>query len=953
MMSLLQHVCEAIAVLYNIQSTPAQQQHAHKYLLEVSSSQDAWGVAGELLAMPDVETRHYGANLLYTKVKNDWATLPETAREDLHRNLLQYLQAHSTSTNKRANIPIAARLANVIVVVTLKRPGGVQALFNELAPMVETSPDLVLEILTVIPSHGALDRMYGQEQGMRLHLHKIAPDVMEVIKQLFLKRDAAIVHKLVDCLGAWQQHLDLSLEFLHKHGIIILLVSLCTSDPKDTVLISEVCEMLANVLCQDMEEDEEREHDKPPLCTEGCEVIIDMIVGFRAVYEQTFVSGSFAVYRPIVQLTTAVCECEIERLSKGDAKSLQLIDLMVLYASSNNTVIVQETFECWLRLQDIEVSERHPSLRAPLYAHLIGILLPTACLPMDFVSFDHHVSGFQFDDDEDGFLRFRSATSEVLLSTYYILGQTFFDAVFRCCKQTNNQWNVLECCVWALAEVATEVKEDVLDCESASPIDAQFSLLLHLVFGEQQASTAYASLAKTVCRVLGAYDFMYSRMPNVLTDVVRYLLSLAMVTPESGAAFRRLCNSCRSILANDSDLVKNIVFSLGGQQTDRWPFATRKDFISGISYLLGSVPGGEQYLLPIMVHIRDTIKSLCLTESIDLRTKEEVGSQQLLLISAVVDSKKDLVEKKTRRRTAKKGSKTDAPSTCDEGTIFFLKGVWEAVLSAKALCWSIKIVDALCNVYLSILDALGGGCMPLISDICSSTLVCFERSHAASCLIVIAHALTTFGANESAVPFFTDALTNICRSMMNVKEVDPHLSTQFFSVFETALKTCFPATVPCVAHVSSLAIQTFQQTQDRQCQRAVLDFLKTLLQQPPVSLCDQTTIENILSKHGADIVNVIMAAVANGWVVKDLVGNSARLLLSVLMSHPQSGMVWLESSVARFLTSPNLSEQDKTNVTTLLRNMTHTPRRFVLLLQSIFSICRSEESVDCLVAFAM
>ena len=76
-------MCQAIQALFG--KDAAQQQHANRWLQEVSATDAAWGAVLELLQpQHPVEVQYFCANVLLTKVHTSWGGLSREAQQQLN-----------------------------------------------------------------------------------------------------------------------------------------------------------------------------------------------------------------------------------------------------------------------------------------------------------------------------------------------------------------------------------------------------------------------------------------------------------------------------------------------------------------------------------------------------------------------------------------------------------------------------------------------------------------------------------------------------------------------------------------------------------------------------------------------------------------------------------------------------------------------------------------------------
>ncbi len=138
---------------------------AFKYLEELRSSDDAWPFASELLdlnegseylpvgARADMITlvHHYGATLLFEKVRSDWNKLEDDDRNAIKEMLVGHVQSRSSDLlQTKAQTAVVTRLSSALALAAITE-GSVKQVLNVAMEMAPVSVAGVLHVLSALP----------------------------------------------------------------------------------------------------------------------------------------------------------------------------------------------------------------------------------------------------------------------------------------------------------------------------------------------------------------------------------------------------------------------------------------------------------------------------------------------------------------------------------------------------------------------------------------------------------------------------------------------------------------------------------------------------------------------------------------------------------------------------------------------------------------------------------
>ena len=160
------------------------------------------------------------------------------------------------------------------------------------------------------------------------------------------------------------------------------------------------------------------------------------------------------------------CVCSLANLAVSIAT--EEIDLVVACAVPGCTELIEilmgiqvhrvqgaaiAPLEAWLAIQDIPLSNRHPSLNKDLFARVVQALLVRISYPSDFTSWEED-EGDTLDRQE--FEEMRRLASDVLTSSYFLLRVDYIDGVISSVAARQSSWEDVEAALFCLCAVARD-----------------------------------------------------------------------------------------------------------------------------------------------------------------------------------------------------------------------------------------------------------------------------------------------------------------------------------------------------------------------------------------------------------------------------------------------------------------------------------------------------------------
>jgi hypothetical protein len=456
---LLSKAHEAIQVLFR--GTDPQAQHdANRWLMEFCAEPAAWGIADQLLNAESPEVQYYGANILFTKGQNDWATLSEQQREQLRHNLLEHLK----SKTRVGASPVSLRLAHSLASMAIRTPRGSTSLLEQILSLGSDSVDVALEVLCVLPEQvPRADLTFTQREQLEAELKAEVPRILEAFNTMLASACApgnpnfARAEKIMEGLTSWQ-YVGISLAQLHAGGTLQASLQALQALPR---LLPKVCFMLAEAL-------HFKTGNKTAEHGEAANMLALALSSLRVVFEQ---GADVETCRAVGQLSSTFCEIEVKFIVEGSPVALELIQLQLLCVAHDDKGIAEETLEFFSAVNDLPFDKRCEACRQPLYRQLLQILVSAAMLAPSFRGWDQSAPGFYFEMEEEQFRNFRDNVSDALVTCFFVLQQEYMELAAGAIGQA--AWQVREALLFTINAVAGEIRDMLREGDAGTKAHAQ------------------------------------------------------------------------------------------------------------------------------------------------------------------------------------------------------------------------------------------------------------------------------------------------------------------------------------------------------------------------------------------------------------------------------------------------------------------------------------------------
>ena len=268
-----------------------------------------------------------------------------------------------------------------------------------------------------------------------------------------------------------------------------------------------------------------------------------------------------ALARNIALVAVALSERCVNVLVRGDADSLALVSLVLALMERHGREVTEVAIDFFLMINTVSTSSRHESMRAPMHARLVEVLLKQSMLPHGFTCWN------DAEEDEETFERFREyVVADLLENCYGVLRGQYLNIIGSTLSSAQN-WRVAESGAFALRAAAASVKEDLEASTSAPAAAAAADSFLMQVLSSVAENhgdntglfSSHALVRAETCEMIAAYAFWLGRKSGGDTEAQAALTRgvLMYITASfphdsawsnAAAAFKNVCARCAWLL---------------------------------------------------------------------------------------------------------------------------------------------------------------------------------------------------------------------------------------------------------------------------------------------------------------------------------------------------------------------------------------------------------------------
>lgn len=543
--------------------------------------------------------------------------------------------------------------------------------------------------------------------------------------------------------------------------------------------------------------------------------------------------------------------------------------------------------EAWLAIQDIPLSNRHPSLNQELFARVVQALLVRISYPSDFTSWEEDESDTL---DRQEFEEMRRLASDVLTSAYFLLRFDYIDGVTSSVAKRQNSWEAIEAALFCLCAVARDVSDEVKKktdggIKTAEKLVGMAQQLCSVPLDQQRIC-----LRKAIAPFLGVYARVWNRFAS---DSILQFLSYLNACIENGAshegakAVRLIMIRCGKplvgmatqspeVVATALQAVMNAVLTHGEEGSIRF-------VAEGLTRFCMTIPDAV-LLRSSLIAVAEPIVRCSGTalEYIQLahQTQQQSDPAQLesscRLLSHGLNAFEEVCRFCDNHSPPPSSGPSDPSNNGSHPLSDVLAGVWPILtgISASPMCRSHDDIMSSC---LAIHSALLSSAPDLVAPHFAATVTFivqfYEEQHSASALDYVAAAVEHFGSTNSGdggdLGSFTELLAHVTRCTTSYVTTQrqprecPLLIEAYFDACRRYLLFCPKALMACqeFGNIFGLGVACLTECLGNDC-RAALLFLAQIIGYKNLRVSSDTTlvlqaasgtIDALISQHGEAI----------------------------------------------------------------------------------------------------
>lgn len=193
-------------------------------MTEFEVTPEAWNTAQSLLQdPPGTNTRFYGANIFYNKIRRDYIQLKASAH-DLKAALVQLISTLSQESPIDSTVSRRVSLALAALALQLNTANIVSDILVELSPILVHAPQVLLDLLMVLPEecyNNHIDVDYEQREQFSEQLSTSAPQVLDFLCTFTANTiDVETQGQMLKCFSRWIEHTTIGQDILAQHPLV-------------------------------------------------------------------------------------------------------------------------------------------------------------------------------------------------------------------------------------------------------------------------------------------------------------------------------------------------------------------------------------------------------------------------------------------------------------------------------------------------------------------------------------------------------------------------------------------------------------------------------------------------------------------------------------------------------------------------------------------------------------
>ena len=412
----------ALQVFYRDSGGGIERETAHKCLLEIQNSEEAWQLCWKLLnTAKDVETQYFGASMLYHKISMYWRELHVNQYAALKDEIIRYISLFAKNSKM-----VLSKLCMALSTLMLRIPSdslsngvelSVTELQNSIMLATNASSNLViLEYLSVLPEEFSSSPITGnQRTAMREQLHLLIPKVIGMLKEILESPGSAAIHSVsMKCLNSWIQF-----------GASILDCSTLIPSILNKLNAESTAEESTAVLVELLSHPTSFKHEN------SVYEFLQHLDGFEAILKKSMADSNVEMITNICKILVSVGESHTNLLRQAvtddqQKRCLHLVHLILECTGIKCTYPIEETcseltFSFWYTFQD-ELLTVHPESITNYHFYLRESFVALIQVLFHKVQFPDDDIFHEFSADEKEMLRcYRQDIQDTIMYVYNLL----------------------------------------------------------------------------------------------------------------------------------------------------------------------------------------------------------------------------------------------------------------------------------------------------------------------------------------------------------------------------------------------------------------------------------------------------------------------------------------------------------------------------------------------------
>lgn len=468
---------------------------ANAFILSFAETESAWQPCTILISSPTTSdpVRFFAANILYTKIRKHWHQLNSEQRDNLFLFLMGVVSSLTGAASEVNNMltgdrkMFVSRVILSLACVCTRAPGGIAsylqtafglvdltALPNASSTSTSTSTSFLttgspllalsrillgLDMLTVLPAEiealdvsrqmrTELEDQLLQASGRVLALadalasscvvgltqlaqsqnqfgsSSLSPSPPQSSSSSMNSQYKMLATNVMKLVRAWLlQGVTLS-KLCEEHAPIMQLTSY-SMQSGDGDLVRQACGLLKEVTgISDFPRGEARNR--------AVNAVVQLVTSSATALAPFFgPDGDNDVAHEVCDFIVTLATSEVSYLSSPQGFNVDIFQLLLSCVSLRPRKISSLTFDIWVTLQDMPVSERHPFLVQDIFYKLLPLLMDQCLYPEGFSHWDP--CSYDEDDMQDleSFREHKNGIQEVVLICFHALRGSFFATIME------------------------------------------------------------------------------------------------------------------------------------------------------------------------------------------------------------------------------------------------------------------------------------------------------------------------------------------------------------------------------------------------------------------------------------------------------------------------------------------------------------------------------------------